>query len=126
MKPISLDLRKRVMDALQTEPSSLIVARRFKVSSSFVRKLRIKVRQTGSMKPRSKPGKERLVKGEDEQLLRRLVARYPDATLNVLREMLEDEGGVVVSETTMWRQLLRMGITLKKRSYMPQSATDRT
>jgi hypothetical protein len=34
--------------------------------------------------------------------------------LNVLRELLLDETGVSVSETTMWRQLERMGSTLKK------------
>lgn len=43
------------------------------------------------------------------------VPQYPDATLNVLRELLADESGVPVSETTMRRQLVRMGLTPKKR-----------
>jgi|SoiMethySBSTD1v2_1073268.scaffolds.fasta_scaffold666657_3 transposase len=116
MKPLSLDLRRRVLTALQKEPSSLIVARRFDVSGSFVRKLRARVLETGRIEASPLPGKERLVKGEVERTLREMVKEFPDATLNVLREMLEDATSVRVSETTMWRQLIRMGFTRKKNS----------
>jgi transposase len=115
VRPLSLDLRERILGALKTEPSSLIVAKRFGVSASSVRKLRLKVERTGEVEAGTAPGRERLVQGADEERLRRLVRQHPDATLNVLRELLADEGSVVVSETTMWRQLVRMGLTLKKR-----------
>jgi hypothetical protein len=49
-----------------------------------------------------------------------------DATLLVLCELLEDETGVAVSETTMWWQLLRMGITLKKEGSSPEFVGVRT
>jgi transposase len=71
-------------------------------------------------------GRERLVQGQDEECLLRLVRAYPDATLNVLRELLLDETDVSVSETTMWRQLEPMGITLKKRQSARSNKTDRT
>jgi len=115
MKAMSLDLRERILAALEEEPSSLIVGKRFGVSPSSVRKLRLKVERTGEPRAGKAPGRERLVQGKVERRLHRLVAQYPDATLNVLRELLADESGVSVSETTMWRQLVRMGLTLKKR-----------
>jgi len=126
MSPISLDLRKRIMEALEEEPSSLIVAARFKVAASTVRKLRSKVRRTGKLERDLAPGRERLVQGKHEERLRRLIREYPDATLNVLRELLTDATGISVSETTMWRQLERMGITLKKRVSARRSASVRT
>ena len=126
MRPLSLDLRERILAALTTEPSSLIVAKRFGVSASSVRKLRLKVLRTGEVKASTAPGRERLVQGADEEELRELVREHPDATLNVLRELLVDEGYVAVSETTMWRQLVRMGLTLKKRPSAPSRRIART
>jgi hypothetical protein len=79
----------------------------------------------GSFEPGTAPGRERLVQGQDEERLLRLVRAYPDATLNVLRELLLDETGVSVSETAMWRQLERMGITLKKKQSARPNKTDR-
>lgn len=122
---MSLDLRQRILRALETEPSSLIVGARFGVSPSSVRKLRLKVQQTGEPKAGTAPGRERLVQGKVERRLLRLVKKYPDATLNILRELLADESGVAVSETTMWRQLMRMGLTLKKRPSAPSNGTAR-
>ena len=82
--------------------------------------------RTGSFEPGTPPGRERLVAGQNEERLAQLVREYPDATLNVLREMLCDETGVAVSETTMWRQLERMGVTRKKRPSAHRSKTART
>jgi transposase len=125
MRPTSLDLRERIVEALSEESSSLKVGKRFKVSASSVRKLRLKVQRTGVVAAGKAPGKARLVQGKDERRLRNLVAQYPDATLAVLCEFLADATGVGVSETTMWRQLRRMGLTLKKSPSTPRKETDR-
>lgn len=126
MAYLSVDLRRRIIEELKTEPSSLVVAKRFKVSGSAVRKLRMKYAATGEFVAGTAPGRERLVKGRSEQQLLAIVARHPDATLNVLRDLFEDESGLLLSETTMWRQLRRMGMTLKKRVSAPRSARGRT
>jgi len=126
MKPLSMDLRRRILRALEDEPSSLIVAARFDVSASAVRKLRLKARRTGCIEPDPLPGRERLVTGEAEDRLREIVGEHPDATLKVLCELLGSEAQVAVSETTMWRQLERMTITLKKRRCAPRNKTART
>jgi transposase len=126
MKPISLDLRERIVVALQETSSSLLVAARFRVSASFVRKLRLLSERTGDIAPRKVPGRERAVKGRDELLLVGIVREQPDATLEELREALVERGGPPVSGTTMWRQLNRMGLTLKKKRSVPRNATGRT
>lgn len=126
MKALSADLRLRVLQELTKEPSSLIVAERFGVSASFVRKLRVRMLRTGSYERGYAPGRERLVKDDTEAHLADILRRHPDATLNVLREILEDETGVTISETTMWRQLRRMGITLKKRPSARPSSSEPT
>jgi transposase len=126
MKALSLDLRRRIVEALEKEPSSLKVADRFKVSGSAVRKLRMKMERTGEFAAGKAPGRERLVKGAREKKLRRLVERYPDATLVLLCEMLADETKLGISETTMWRQLRRMGLTLKKSPSTRPNETGRT
>jgi transposase len=122
---VSMDLRLRVIGALKKEPSSLKVGKRFNVSASFVRKLRLKSARTGDVAPGTAPGRERLVRGEAEETLRQLVSEQPDATLEELCELLRDRSGVNTSVATMCRQLSRMGITLKKRASTPRRGTRR-
>jgi len=126
MASISLDLRERILKALQDEPSSLRVAARFSVSASFVRKLRLQVRRTGNPQAGKAPGKDRLVAGAKERELRELVDKYPDATLIELSKLLERSTHLSVSETTMWRSLRRLGLTRKKRVSVPVSGRART
>ena len=114
MKPFGEDLRRRILEVPE-DVSSAEVADRFSVSDSFVRKLRQRVREGGSLTPLPYPGRERLIRDGDEEALAALVDEYPDATLNVLRELFEDAVGIVVSEATMCRQLQRMGITPRRR-----------
>jgi len=125
MPAISLDLRNRILAALAQDSSSLRVAERFNVSASFVRKLRLQVRRTGSATARPHPGRARLVKGAVEERLQKLLDEKPDATLLELAEALRKRTRVSVSETTMWRTLRRMGLTRKKRSSTRASSSDR-
>lgn len=122
----SLDLRKKVLAALETEPSSNVVAERFNVSGSFVRKLRARVRLTGNPAPLPPPGKVRIVDPDGEELLQQLVSKYPDATLDKLVRLFPRHGGRRVSDTTIWRTLRRMGMSLKKKPSTPPNATART
>jgi transposase len=91
------------MDALKKEQSSLEVAARFDV-----------VQRAGEIAAGKAGGETDSQKGRNEQRLRQLIERYPDVTLEVSCDLLEEKTGVAVSETTMWRQLRRMGLTPKK------------
>lgn len=51
---------------------------------------------------------------EDLSYLQSYLRRTPDAYLVELKQQLEDNAGVSVSISTLWRALQRMGYTLKK------------
>ena len=115
--PLSMDLRKRVAEAFTDEPSSLQIAARFGVSSSFVRKLRIRLRNEGTLEPRPHGGgPARCVDEDDLAAIARSVGERPDATLGELCEALAKRTGKRISEPSMCRALQRLRITRKKRS----------
>jgi transposase len=115
--PLSMDLRERVAEAFADEPSSIQVAARFGVSSSFVRKLRIRLRSEGTLEPRPHGGgRVRCVDEDDLAAIAKSVEERADATLAELCEALAKRTGKRVSEPSMCRALQRLRITRKKRS----------
>ena len=80
-KALSLDLRRRVFAAWQEgQDSQAAVAERFQVSTSFVRDLSRRFRESGSVaaKPRA-GGKPPLASARTLECLQGLVACQPDA-----------------------------------------------
>ena len=113
MRAYSLDLRERVVAAVDDGQSCRKVSRLFRVSVASVVKWAQRARSTGS--PAAKPiGGRRGSKldGEREWLLDRL-AEKPDLTLHALLAELR-ERGVTVSCDTLWRFLRDCGISFKK------------
>lgn len=119
----SADLRERVLAA---PGPSRAVAARFGVSVSYVVKARARLRETGergaSAARRAYP---RRLAGHEAALAAE-VERRVDATLAELRGWLADERGVAVSITALWREIARLGLTLKKRPSARPSRTART
>lgn len=114
MKPYSLDLRERVLDALDAGQSSPKVAVRFGVSEAFVRKLRIRRAEHGHFSWFPPPGRARLLTEKDEERLCLLALKHADATIPELRALSEAKLGLVMSLTTVGRRLREMGMTRKK------------
>jgi transposase len=117
MKPYSLDLRQRVLDAWQRgEGSQRQLAARFSVHLTFVRNLLRLYRQSGSIQPRPHGGGRRpLAEGPVLERLARMVAQRPDDTLDEHRERLAAQGGPVMSRATLGRALQRLKLTVKKK-----------
>jgi putative transposase len=116
MKPISNDLRLRIIEAIQkNEDSQPEIAERFSVSLSFVEKLWHRFRTTGSYQAQPHAGgRERLLK-DDEPLIRSEVAAQPDITLAELCETVAlKTGKVEVSVMTMSAELKRLRLPRKK------------
>jgi transposase len=110
MHAYSCDLRERVLADFDGGMGNEAVARKYRVSSRWVYKLRRQRQETGQIGPRrGRTGPPRILAGEDERLAE-LVRRRPDATLRELR----DELGRPLSLVTVWRALQRLGLTLKK------------
>ncbi len=116
MKPISNDLRRRIIETVQeNEETQQEIALRFAVSLSFVEKLWHRFRTTGSYLPQPHGGgRERLLKDEGE-FLRREIKEQPDQTLSELCEKVAQRTGRKVTAATMCVELQRLNLPRKKR-----------
>jgi transposase len=114
MGPYSKDLRERVAAAVDHgEGSQREIARRFRVSLTFVFRLLRRRRDAGTLDPKPHGGGPTPALGpEDQQRLRQLIREQPDATLEQLRQ----RGGFTCSRTTLWRALRRRDLTRKKKT----------
>src|SRR5215207_6102292 len=113
MRPYSLDLRELVVAAIENlEGSFREIARRFRVSLTFVTRLMQRRRQTGDLAPKPHGGgRSPALDGAAQRRLRRLLQKQPDLTLAEMRQRL----GLSCSLVAIWRTLRRMKITRKKK-----------
>jgi transposase len=113
MKPYSEDLRTRIVAAINHHEGSLRqIARRFRVSLTFVERMMRRHREAGAIGPKPHGG-GRLPALDDQQRQRllELVRDQPDATLEELRRRL----AVDCSLAAICRTLKGLGITRKKK-----------
>ena len=116
MKPHPLELRNRIVAAVdQQEHTIEEVAALFSVSERYVYQLLKLRRETGDLSPLPHGGGATPKLDEAKLLeLAGLVAEFPDATLDELRELLRRRCRVSVSINTVWRGLRQIDFTLKK------------
>lgn len=113
MQAYALDLRRRVLADSDAGQSTARVAKKYRVSPAWVRRLKQRRRETGEIAPRRSGGRRpRII---DRQHLAALVTEQPDATLAELRLRL----GVQCSLSGLWKALDRLRITFKKKRYGP-------
>jgi transposase len=108
-----LDLRQRVAAALDHhEGSWRLIARRFRVSLSFIKSLLRRRRETGGLQPKPHGGGHPPALDEEaRQRLQQALRETPDATLAELRRRL----GLSCSLMALWRTLKHLKITRKKK-----------
>ena len=114
MKQYSADFRERLLRAIDTGLSQAEAARLFGVGTSTIKRWRRQQRQTGSLAARSRPGRHRRIRSEDEAALLAQVAAAPDATLAEHCAMWDTATGVRLSTATMSRTLARLDQPRKK------------
>lgn len=112
MKPYSLDLRQRVLNACDRGLSTREVATKYEVSESWVRRLKQRRRETNSIAPKPQRYGPLPSWNEHAERITAEVAARPDITLAELQERLEGR----LSVTTLWRALQTLGLTVKKKS----------
>jgi len=117
MAAYSLDLRKRIVDAIERGVGTRsAIARLFGVHESFVYKLLRQKRQRGDIAPLPHGGGAEAKLNEDQlMVLTDLVAEFPDATLDELRQQLKKRVRVEVSVPTIWRACEALGLPRKKK-----------
>ena len=105
MKALSLDLRQRIVDALQEGQTRPQVAQRFAVSLATVGRLARQWREQQHLQPKPIPGRSRAVRPSEQETLRALVAADKNATLGSLSDAFFEQTGRRVSISAMQRNL---------------------
>ncbi len=112
--PISLDLRRRIVRAVERGSSIREAARRFAVSPSMAIKLMQRVRATGSPAPARAGGHRRPLLQAYEGEIAALVVAAPDLTLAELQAEINRRAGLRAGLTTIHNTLRRLGLRHKK------------
>jgi transposase len=123
MDAYSMDLRERVAaDCDAGKLSQPAIAEKYNVSVSFITKLLRRRRETGSLEPKPHTGGPAPTFNERD--LKRIgvkIREQPDITLAELCAWAPKS----VSDSTMSRVLISLGLTRKKSRSMPTSGTRR-
>ena len=123
---LSLDLRRRLVGAIQRGLSCRQAAERFGVSASSAIRWYGRLKEQGNVAVRKQGGDRRSGRIEAEaDFILVQVAETPDITLVELQEKLKARG-VGVGIGTLWRFFDRRRITFKKRRRMPPSSSAAT
>ena len=112
MRPLSLDLRERIVAAFEAgEGSRAEIGRRFSVTGQVVGKLVRQKRELGTLEPQThRRGRKPAVQGKKLEELRAHLEKYPDATILERRKALR----LKCSEKTLWQTLRKLGWRFKK------------
>lgn len=127
MNAYSLDLRLKVLDAVDRGIPRKEVVRTFGVSMPTIERYLRRRRQTGELVPRPSPGRTPSICStvEERRALWAQLEKNDEATLERHCELWEKHRGVRVSISTMSRAVRKLGWTFKKRRWVPPSETKR-
>jgi transposase len=116
MKAYSLDLRQKIIDTyFEGGISQRQLAKRFRVTLSFIEKLLKRYRENGSIAPKIRIEQTKPKLSEEQlSILSSIVKANNDATLNELRGKLEQQTGILIGRSTLDRMLHSLNLSVKK------------
>jgi transposase len=112
-RPLSADLRERLVRAVSSGSSRNAAAKKFEVSVSAVIKLLQRWKATGSYKPAQMGGYRKPLLGAHVDRVRELLAEKPDMSIAELQKRLAAIG-IRVGHSSIGRFLRQLGYTYKK------------
>jgi transposase len=112
VRAYSNDLRVRVLADCDAGMAADEVAAKYRVSASWVRRLKQRRRETGSTEPVAQRHGPRPAWAAHAERIAESVRERPDDTLAEHRARL----GLGLSVATLWRAMKALGLTLKKKS----------
>jgi transposase len=125
-KPLSMDLRERVIEAIDGGMSRRGAAARYGIAPSTAIRWDNERRTTGSFAPKRQGGDMRSRRIEAHaEVIHAALEETPDITLAELCQRLS-ERGIAASTSSLWRFFQRHAITRKKRPGTPSSRIART
>jgi transposase len=111
----SVDLRERIVQAVDDGMTKRRAARTFRVGLNTVKRYVDQYHETGDLKPKPIPGRPPEIKVQQEPLLVAQAEATPDASLAEHCDSWAKSQGVRVSPSTMCRMLKRVKWTRKKK-----------
>jgi len=114
-KPLSHDIRTRLVSAVDGGMTRRSAAQRFGVAASTAIEWVARWRRSGDVRPRPQGGDRRSqrIEAHAEEVVA-LIEERPDITLSEIAEHLDEAHGLKVAQSTVWRLLDRHGMTFKK------------
>ncbi len=114
MSGYSVDLRRRIVSAVESGMSKARAARTFSVSLSSVKRYVNKAQRGESLASKKRPGSAPKLDEKASKLLEDDLRERPYLTLQDRCEYIEVMTGLSVSRSTMCRAIARIGPTRKK------------
>ena len=124
-KPYSLDLRERVIAAIEGGLSTRQAAARFSIGIATSGAWARLKRANGVVAPARQGKPKGSVLDAHADFIFDLIAASPDITLDEVVDQLEDVRAVTVVRTAVWKFLDRHDMTHKKRPPMPANKSAR-
>jgi transposase len=116
VKPLSEDLRIRVIGAVEGGMSRHAAAERFGISVASAVRFVKEWRESGATRAKRVGGDQRSRRIEEHhEAIMNAIDAKPDMTLVEIAEMLASEQGASFAPSSIWRFLDRHGITFKKK-----------
>jgi len=114
-RPLSMDIRDRLVRAVDGGMTRRSAAKRFGVAASTAIKWVEQWQRTGVVAPRPRGGDHRSQRLEThaEEILG-LIEQTPDITLSEIAAHLDEAHGIKAAPSSVWRLLDRHGMTFKK------------
>ena len=114
MEPYSTEVRGEVLAACDAKEGTRVIALRFKVSESWVRRIKQQRRETGQIAPKKAAPRQPKWQGWADWLVAKIAAR-PDIYLRELQDELKQERGEEVCLMTICNACRALEQSRKKR-----------
>jgi transposase len=114
MRPLSQDLRQRIIAARERGAGTGEVCKRFGVSRKSVERFWKQHCRTGVCEPKQIGGYRRSRLEKHDRTLRRWIAARSDLTLGELQKRCLEQLNVAIGITALWHRLERLGLSYKK------------
>jgi transposase len=114
LRPLSQDLRQRIIAARKRGAGAGEVCQRFGVSRKSVERFGKQHRSTGDCQPKQIGGYRRSRLEPHDRTLHRWISEQADPTLSQLQRRCREELNVAIGLTALWHRLEKPGLSYKK------------
>ena len=125
MRPLSPDLRQRIIAARERGEGTGEVCKRFSVSRKSVERFWKQYCRTGQCLPKKIGGYRRSRLAEHDRALHRWIEAKPDLSLAQLQQRCQDQLQVSIGITALWHRLRHLGLSYKKNDARRRTGSSR-